>query len=560
MRINEQYRADGEVVMNPEQRYRLLYHISRRLNQQNLDLDGTLHSILSLTSEAMSVQHGCLLTIHEEQRVEHVYLLGESGTSSTAPDLWAALLHQGLIGYVYYADRPVIIRSITGDPRWPHLPEPSPLPQSGSAMGLPLSQDGRIYGVMLFAHPQVDYFDPERAALLTEIAELATISLLNAQEHSAVRTADGRYQALFDDAVVPIILTDRKGTILDANYKACDFLGYERRDLIGVPIMDINIRSLENYGVLDLNIEEETTFRTTIYDIDGLEIPTLLRARRLSLDRRDIIEFVLQDMTPQMELEQLRRDLTAMVYHDLRGPLQNIVGSIYKLGEVLRNHDNPAVLIMLQLGLRSTRQLQRMVDSLLDIQRLEEGKAILNRRPVEMRVLLTDAIQLVQPLATEADQQIVVETDKNIPMALLDSDMILRVVINLIENAIKYTPDGGRIQVRAQVQGAELQVSVTDSGPGIPDHMKQRIFDKFSRVRYDGGPKGVGLGLAFCRLAIEAHQGRIWVESTEGTGSEFIFALPIPQKEVLQQGGLRSKTLPAPVPSNGSSVSPAQSA
>src|SRR5690606_11852505 len=104
---------------------------------------------------------------------------------------------------------------------------------------------------------------------------------------------------------------------------------------------------------------------------------------------------------------------------------------------------------------------------------------------------------------------------------------ILRVVTNRMENAVKYTPDGGSIMLGAALSDEGLVISVTDSGPGIPPHMQRQIFDKFNRVKYTDAPKGIGLGLAFCRLAVEAHGGRIWVESEVGRGSTFCFFLPL---------------------------------
>jgi signal transduction histidine kinase len=115
----------------------------------------------------------------------------------------------------------------------------------------------------------------------------------------------------------------------------------------------------------------------------------------------------------------------------------------------------------------------------------------------------------------------------DLPQINMDADMIRRVLINLLENAIKYTRSGGRIIVSARPQPAQVLISVADTGPGIPAAEHQRIFEKFSRIQEDGRPKGLGLGLAFCRLAIDAHNGRIWVESQEGQGSTFLFTLPV---------------------------------
>jgi PAS domain S-box-containing protein len=377
----------------------------------------------------------------------------------------------------------------------------------------------------------VDYFNRQRVELLEEMHSVASSALAAALELQAARTGDTRYHALFDGGVVPIILTDVHGVIQDVNQKACDFLGYPRSALVRVLLSDIYTAGA---GAPALTAEtllpegtQETSIRTTLHDVDGKSIPSLVRVRRVRLDGRMVIEWVFQDVTAQTELEQLRKDLSAMVYHDLRAPLTNIVGSIYKLNTVLQNHENPIVPRLLHIGLRSTRQLQRMVDSLLDIQRLEEGKALLNRQPVEVRVLLADAVQLVQPIATEAGQQILFEAGKDVPTVALDSDMIMRVIINLMENAVKYTPTAGSIRVTAHRDGDGLLFKVSDSGPGIPKEMLGRVFDKFSRVRHQGAPKGVGLGLAFCRLAVEAHGGKIWVESEPGHGSDFMFRLPI---------------------------------
>jgi signal transduction histidine kinase len=197
------------------------------------------------------------------------------------------------------------------------------------------------------------------------------------------------------------------------------------------------------------------------------------------------------------------------------------------LGRLLVNSDNNAVLNFIQVGMRSTRQLSRMVESLLDIQRLEEGRAVLDRKTTSLHSVLANAAELVQPLATEAKQRLSFKLEDDLPLIKIDGDMILRVVTNLMENAVKYTPEGGTITLGAQVLEDTVRISISDSGPGIPKNMQRQIFDKFSRVKYSDVPKGVGLGLAFCRLAVEAHNGRIWVESDVGSGSNFIFSLPL---------------------------------
>ena len=510
-----------------DQHYKLLYDISKSLHQQQLDINRTLQVLVSRVGQAIGVEQGCLITFEDHKTIEQVYILGAADTPENRDrTMWQKLLQHGIVGHIYHSDRIVIVRNIQTDPRWPDLPDSQIVPSTGSVIGLPLGHDKKTFAVLLYFNPQVDFFTKEQQAFLHEVGELASPAIANTRDLRAARTNDTRYQSVFEHAPVPIILTDIDGKIEDANFQASEYLGFSRKVLIRLTIQEFNNFSIDNLDVENFSLGDEKSFRTIIYDIDGNEIPTLVRIRYLRLDGRNVLEWLLQDISFQVELERLRRDLTSMVYHDLRGPLTNMHVSVNKLASVLQRHDNPAVLKMLQLGLRSTQRMERMVDSLLDIQRLEEGTSILTREPSEMHPVFLDAVQLVQPLAHEANQTLEMDISR-IPITMLDADMITRVVINLVENAIKYTPDGGTIYLTAKHDDHTMSVSVRDTGPGIPEEMLRQVFDKFSRVKHVGAPKGVGLGLAFCRLAIEAHDGKIWVESDGEHGSTFNFTLPL---------------------------------
>ncbi|MBN8634129.1 MAG: GAF domain-containing protein [Anaerolineae bacterium] len=247
---------------------------------------------------------------------------------------------------------------------------------------------------------------------------------------------------------------------------------------------------------------------------------------------RRLYEKAQQDHVEHMRLEQMRRDLTAMVYHDLRGPLQNVGASLSGLERVLATDEQAVVDELLRVGSQSLRRLTRMVKSLLDIERLEEGRAIVARRSTKLHNLVSDALELVYPLAREAEQLLVLDLDANLPVVSVDADMILRVLTNLIENAIKHTPTGGKITVSAGITADAIRISVTDTGPGVPLHFHDEIFDKYFRIKYVNAPNGVGLGLAFCRLAVEAHGGAISVANGTSGGAVFSFTLPIEQQNV----------------------------
>jgi signal transduction histidine kinase len=181
---------------------------------------------------------------------------------------------------------------------------------------------------------------------------------------------------------------------------------------------------------------------------------------------------------------------------------------------------------LIGIASRSTERIQRLIRSLLDINRLEAGQQVGTRQDIEPEILLKEAVEIVLPMSRGKDQQVQIETDRKLPHVLIDPDMVRRVLINLLENAVKYTPSGSTITTGGTSDDDSITLWIKDNGPGIPPAEHKRIFEKYTRVTGIGSQKGLGLGLAYCRLAVEAHGGRIWVESQPGYGSKFLFTLP----------------------------------
>jgi signal transduction histidine kinase len=247
------------------------------------------------------------------------------------------------------------------------------------------------------------------------------------------------------------------------------------------------------------------------------------------------LEDLQHDMHEEQELGQLRRDLGSMTYHDLRGLLNNINSGLSGMERFVK--ENRTAVSLLRLASQSTRQMTRMVKGLLDIDRLEQSSAVLNKRRTPLQPLLDEAIGLVRPVATEAEQELTSDYDGVLPDVQIDADMITRVLVNLMENAVKHTPSGGQVMLRVSTKRDVVTLSVCDTGPGIPPNHMREVFDKYYRIRHVDAPTGVGLGLAFCRLAIEAHGGRIWVENQPNSGAMFTFTLPLESAPAVAQAG-----------------------
>jgi signal transduction histidine kinase len=174
-------------------------------------------------------------------------------------------------------------------------------------------------------------------------------------------------------------------------------------------------------------------------------------------------------------------------------------------------------------------RMQRLVDSLLDISRMEAGEIELALEPANLAQLIQSAAARVSPVLQARGIASQVFMPAHLPRILIDSDKLDRVLINLLDNAIKFTPGGGQISVKAELQGAHLAVSINDSGCGIPPEQRDQIFERFARGSNSSSlVRGFGLGLTFCRLAVEAHGGKIWIEDGDGgVGCKSIFTLPL---------------------------------
>jgi signal transduction histidine kinase len=259
---------------------------------------------------------------------------------------------------------------------------------------------------------------------------------------------------------------------------------------------------------------------------DGRPIPIEVYARGVDLGRQTFVQWILRDISERLELDELRADLTSMIFHDLRSPLGNIISSLEVL-QVSLPADDEALQSVLAIAIRSSRRLSRLIESLLDLAQLETGQAVLRRTNGSIRALMAEALEEVHPFAESKGHSLQFSLATDLPAVDMDVDMIRRVIINLLDNAIKYTGPGGRITASARREDGDVVVSVSDTGPGIAPRDQQHIFDKFARIPHAGQTKGLGLGLAFCRMAVEAHGGRIWVESRLGEGSSFSFSLPV---------------------------------
>ncbi len=388
-------------------------------------------------------------------------------------------------------------------------------------------------GALIAVNPVEGRFREDMVSLLEGIATLTATALRHARVFSALREAHEQYRALFNDTLDWIFITDLQGRVVEANKRAKEDLGYRWEALRAGTLPITAVHDLPT-GILpdalgDIPASPPLAYESEVHTSGDAHIPVEVYVRRVSFRGRPHLQWILRDITERKRLDTLRDDLLAMLYHDLRAPLSSISMSLELLEPAVGEGAGDAQ-ELITIARRSAARLERLSANMLDLSRLEAGQMPLKREAVQPQALITEALEVVAPHADQRHQTVRLELSPDLPPVSADREMIRRVLINLLENAVKYSPPGSHIRAGARREGGRVRFWVADNGPGIPKEEQERIFQKYDRGSTRRG-KGLGLGLAFARLAVQAHGGTIGVESEPGQGALFCFTLPLAQDE-----------------------------
>jgi two-component system phosphate regulon sensor histidine kinase PhoR len=432
------------------------------------------------------------------------------------------------------------------------------------ALAVPLLSKGETVGALCLFRPRGERFGDEEQALFQAIsAELGTV-WYNASLYGKLtqkssnpltpftyRSQERRIQTLnvLSDAVLSekslmasimdsiadgVIVTDVLGTIQLLNPKAKEILGLYGESALGQSAVEF-VRRFENvpYDVMrhkfKMIVERGESFSSEI----RISIPT---TRFYNLQLGPVrspdgmvqgIVGVLSDITELKEMDQMKTDLMSMVTHEIRTPLATVRGfaQILLKGGVAGDKSKE----FLEIINRQSNRLVNLVNDFLDITRIESGRQVITKGPVDMVKLIQNAVADLKPLADEKNIRLEYVASGGIPEVFGDRNLIEQVLINLLSNAIKYSPKGAWARVAAAQQNGSVAIVVQDNGLGIPKESIPRLFEKFYRVRCDDRKDiiGTGLGLSLVKQIIDVHQGTIRVESEHGKGSTFTFTVPV---------------------------------
>lgn len=385
---------------------------------------------------------------------------------------------------------------------------------------VPLLMQGRAIGVLGVVNQQVSAgFEPGTLQLLSVLGDFAAIAITNAQSYAAAVHERDTLDTVLTDTEDAIIVVDTQGRVLLCNPAACRTFDLDRDAVIGQRLDDIT----DHDGLRELFAKEARASRLRITELAVAGGKRTLNAHLTIVEGVGKIA-VMQDITHLKELDRIKSEFVTTVSHDLRSPLTAILGYLELLrrsGPFNSNQEDFARRIV-----NSVQSITTLINDLLELGKIEAGFDQ-DRELAALGPIIESAVSERQHEWEAKQQALGVALAGDLPPVLGHPLRLRQLVSNLLENAIKYTPNGGQVSLSLESNGDFLVLRVSDSGIGIPQQDQPYIFDKFYRTEQAIDEyKGTGLGLSIVKSIVEQHQGRIWVDSEVGKGSTFTVMLP----------------------------------
>ncbi len=340
-------------------------------------------------------------------------------------------------------------------------------------------------------------------------------SIERAKLERKLKLRESRLRDILEKTPDGVMVTRHDGRVLFANHGAELIFGRGREDLLKQPFT--------------LEADTEKLLEAELRRPDGSKVPLEIRAVETHWNAEPCRIVLLRDLSPVRTLERSRDEFISMISHELRSPLTVVHESLAIVWDGTLGEINERQKEILNIGLNSTDRLNRLIDALLDISKIEAGVMPMNLSRVDLGALLSGIAADYSLLAEEKK----IALHKNLPEAPLysycDSDKFSQVLVNLVSNALKFTPPQGEITLALRPWEGEALISVENSGQGIEPEDIPRLFNKFAQLggHRPPGAKGTGLGLSISKGMVEMHKGRIWVESHPGKGCKFYILLPV---------------------------------
>ena len=486
-----------------------LTRVSRSVTAQ-LDLDKVLSSVVEAALELTQAEEGSILLLDGDGG--ELYARAALNLENDFVKTFRLPVSDSLAGQVIQSGDPVFI----GSSKSPKKIQTQYLVHS--LIYVPLMYKSKTIGVLgVDNRDKNKSFDERHVPLLSTLADFASIAIENAQLYSETALEKNKLENILTQVRDGVLVVDNNHRLVLANHAVRKYLDLGEDELAGKSIFEV-IKDQEILEALTGKAQDPDRIElerdeTQIYKVAITKIPEIGTVATL------------HDISYLKELDRLKTDFINTVSHDIRSPLTSILGYVDLMARVGDVNDQQSQFIKrVQMSVHSITEL---ISDLLDMSRIEVG-VLTDFELVQLADLITESVEGIQNQAEEREQTLKVSIAKNLPGINGSPTQLRQLMQNLLNNAIKYAPVGGKINLSVDQEGGQVILRVKDNGPGIPQADQKKIFDKFYRSKnVVNDYPGTGLGLAITKSIVDNHEGRIWVDSTVGEGSTFTVVLPV---------------------------------
>jgi signal transduction histidine kinase len=511
----------------------LLVEVSKLFTLE--DLDSVLRSVIDVAARTVGATDASLV-IYENDRVSWRYFLDiPPDDPQKAAQRAEDIIKHGLAGWVLRNRQIALLEDTQQDPRWYKVPDQED--QIRSALCIPLIYQDTVVAIITVVHPEPGHFTASHQHLLTVIANQAAVAIFNARLFSRSRAQQRELESILHAIPDVLLVLDSAGRIIVANQPALTLAGADQRaDIIGQRLQDIPDPDDCVKAVCQTICDTED-----IPPDEREDVAFEIRSERLKQDYQVIISHwkdsaegsagyivLMHDVTTLRDLHRFKDEMLRLASHDLRSPLALIVGYANMISLDTPEPHSPVHDYVKAIQSATTR-MSTLLEEFLRVEQVRTSPLELHEE-IDPHKLVK--IVLVNSRYDAEKKHLALEAEIDLEAArhLVADPLLLRQAMeNLVGNAIKYTPEGGQIMVRAYADSNRFYFAVEDNGLGIPEENLPYVFDSFYRVPHPeiNDVHGTGLGLNLVKNVVERHGGEVWAQSEQGKGSRFGFWLPL---------------------------------
>jgi PAS domain S-box-containing protein len=553
-------------------RVEALYQITSELSA-SLDLDRVLAEALSLINRAVGVSHGAIMLLNPGSG--HLIYRAALGRSKGLPRGGKPTRFSrgvGLAGWVIETRESAIVPDVAHDPRWIPDEEDTTL-ERRSAMAVPLSTGEDVLGVLMLFHPEVDYFTADHLKLVSAAAAQVATAINNAELYQLIteqaerlgvmlrtqRAESAKHQAIVESIADGVLVLDVNRQVILMNPAAARILGLKVSAVEGKHVHEILGRAqaisdqelarqlydklmigMAQFGSPEQSPEEPVPSLDFRLEAEQKVVVGKVSPALLGTGEFPSLVTVLRDISREAEVDRLKNEFISTVSHELRTPMTSIKGYSDLLFSDRVGPLSDQQRHFVGVIKNNADRLTALVNDILDISRIETGRLKLQIDSLDLMQLIGGVIDNFRGQIVEKSLDLTLDLPPSLPPVRGDKGRTTQILENLTSNAWKYTPEGGRVTIRARVIDGYVQVDVIDTGIGIDPKDIPHIFDRFYRTEQAEvqAVDGSGLGLSIVKMFVELLGGDIWVTSELNKGSTFSFTLPlsVPASVTLPEG------------------------